>query len=69
MAHIGRHTSDEWHDIVQRQGGDLGVELQEQREGLANATGSTYNADLHHIDDYLTLGLCSERLRKSMLAM
>lgn len=51
VAHIGSHTSDKGHDIVQRQGCDLGVELQKQRKRLANAAGSTYNADLHHVDD------------------
>lgn len=51
VAHIGSHTSDKGHDIVQRQGCDLGVELQKQRKRLANAAGSTYNADLHHVDN------------------
>lgn len=33
-------------DVIEGELGNTGVELQEQREGLANATGSTEDGDL-----------------------
>ena len=49
MAHIGGDTGDEGDDIVQGQLSHLGVELEQEGQGLANATSGTHNSDLHHV--------------------
>ena len=42
-------------DVVEGELADSGVELEEQRQGLANATGGTENGDLGGLHDDVSM--------------
>lgn len=50
-----RRTGSET-DVVEGELADSGVELEEQRQGLANATGGTENGDLGGLQDDVSMG-------------